>query len=128
MQQPPNPYPQYPQFQQQPQQQPNYPQTQTYYPPQQQWQQPAQHFTPQPPLPQYQLPLTPAPQMNNVVVVNINKSNPSFLVRVLWYIFIGCWLGFFWLNIGYFFCFTVIGLPLGLIMLNRLPWVLTLRP
>jgi uncharacterized membrane protein YccF (DUF307 family) len=69
-----------------------------------------------------------APQVNNVVVVNVNKSNQSFLMRVLWYIFIGWWLGFFWLNVGYFFCFTVIGLPLGLMMLNRLPWVLTLRP
>jgi uncharacterized membrane protein YccF (DUF307 family) len=69
-----------------------------------------------------------APQMNNVVVVNVNKPNQSFLVRVIWYLFIGWWLGFFWLNVGYFFCFTVIGLPLGLLMLNRLPWVLTLRP
>ena len=69
-----------------------------------------------------------APQMNNVVVVHVNKSSPGFLVRALWYIFIGCWLGFFWLNVGYLLCFTVVGLPLGLIMLNRLPWVLTLRP
>lgn len=113
---------------------------------QEQWQ-PQQQMPPQPgenrvdlpsqTPPQFQQSMTPgqqmyppiyAPQMNNVVVVNVNKSGPSFLVRVLWYLFIGWWLGFFWLNLGYFFCFTVIGLPLGLLMLNRLPWVLTLRP
>lgn len=124
-------------------------------PSQEQWQIHSQPFTPQwqpqPPPQQYQQPLTPAPQMyssplqpypqqmpmyppiyapqvNNVVVVNVNKSTPSFLVRALWYMFIGWWLGFFWLSAGYFFCITVIGLPLGFMMLNRLPWVLTLRP
>jgi uncharacterized membrane protein YccF (DUF307 family) len=91
---------------------------------------PQMYSQPWQPYPQ-QMPMYPpmyAPQMNNVVVVNINKPNPSFFVRVLWYLFIGWWLGILWLNVGYFFCFTVIGLPLGLIMLNRLPWVLTLRP
>lgn len=60
---------------------------------------------PMQPYPQ-QMPMYPptyAPQVNNVVVVNVNKSNQSFLMRVLWYIFIGWWLGFFWLNVGYFF-------------------------
>lgn len=64
MQQPPNPYPQYPQQQWQTpsqplpqQQQPNYAQPQTYYPPQQQWQQPPQQWNPQqPPFPPQQYP------------------------------------------------------------------------
>jgi uncharacterized membrane protein YccF (DUF307 family) len=105
-----------------PQTPPQYQQSMT--PGQQMYPPPTQPYPPQMPMypPMY------APQVNNVVVVNVNKSNQSFLVRVLWYLFIGWWLGFFWLNVGYFFCFTVIGLPLGLVMLNRLPWVLTLRP
>lgn len=153
MQQPPNQYPQYPQQQWQQPSQPLSPEQQSPQQPlpSQQWQLSSQPFTPQPPLPPYQQPFTPtpqmypsplqpypqqmpmyqpmiAPQMNNVVVVNVNKSSPSFFVRVFWYIFIGWWLGFFWLNAGYFFCFTIIGLPLGLVMLNRLPWILPLRP
>jgi uncharacterized membrane protein YccF (DUF307 family) len=49
-------------------------------------------------------------------------------MRALYFIFIGWWAGLIWLNIGYFFVLTVIGLPVGLIMLNRLPAVLTLQP
>lgn len=69
----------------------------------------------------------PAPQTN--VVVNIQQpQGPGFLVRALYFIFIGWWAGLFWLNVGYFLCLTVILLPFGLIMLNRLPQVITLRP
>ena len=49
-------------------------------------------------------------------------------MRALYFIFIGWWAGLFWLNMGYFFVLTVIGLPVGLMMLNRLPTVLTLKP
>ena len=49
-------------------------------------------------------------------------------MRALYFIFIGWWAGLFWLNMGYFFVLTVIGLPIGLMMLNRLPTVLTLKP
>jgi uncharacterized membrane protein YccF (DUF307 family) len=106
---PPQPPPQYPQYMT--------PGQQMCPPPTQQY---SQHMPMYPPM--Y------APQVNNVVMVHVNNSNQSFLVRVLWYVFIGWWLGFFWLNVGYFFCYAVIGLPLGLVMLNRLPWILTLRP
>ncbi len=67
-------------------------------------------------------------QPQPVVMVNIQQSSPNFFLRVIYYIFIGWWAGFFWLNLGFFFCFTVLLLPVGLIMLNRLPTVLTLRP
>jgi uncharacterized membrane protein YccF (DUF307 family) len=63
-----------------------------------------------------------------IVNVNIQQKQHGMFIRILYFIFIGSWAGFFWLNLGYFFCFTVIGLPLGLVMLNRLPTVLTLRP
>jgi uncharacterized membrane protein YccF (DUF307 family) len=59
--------------------------------------------------------------------VKLTSLRHALVTRVLWYLFIGCRLGFLWLNIGYFFVLTVIGLPLGLVMLNRLPLVLTLR-
>ena len=68
----------------------------------------------------------PAAQTN--VVVNIQNQGPNFFVRALYFIFIGWWAGLFWLNVGYFLCLTVILLPFGLMMLNRLPSVMTLRP
>ena len=46
---------------------------------------------------------------------------------MLYFMFIGWWAGYIWLNIGFFFCALIITLPLGLVMLNRLPPVLTLR-
>ena len=73
--------------------------------------------------------MQPAPVMVSNVNVNIQgKSGPGFLVRALYFIFIGSWLGFLWLQIGYALCVLVVTLPLGLVMLNNLPAVLTLRP
>src|SRR5579864_6074135 len=62
------------------------------------------------------------------VTVNIVNQGPSFFMRVLYFIFIGWWAGFFWLNLGFFLCFTVVLIPVGLVMLNNLPGVMTLRP
>jgi len=63
-----------------------------------------------------------------VVNVNIQQHQHGFFVRALYFIFIGWWAGLIWLNVGYFFVLTIIGLPFGLVMLNRLPYVLTLKP
>jgi len=64
----------------------------------------------------------------NIVQVNINQKQPGFLMRALYFVFIGWWAGFWWLQFGYLLCLFVVTLPLGLVMLNRLPQVLTLRP
>jgi uncharacterized membrane protein YccF (DUF307 family) len=66
--------------------------------------------------------------VNAFVNVNVQQKSPSFLIRVLYFMFIGWWAGYIWLNIGFFFCALIITLPLGLVMLNRLPQVMTLRP
>lgn len=73
----------------------------------------------------YQPPVQPYPQ---IVINNNVKPGPNFLVRALWYVFIGWWLAGIWATIGYGLCLTVLGIPVGLLMLNRLPGVLTLRP
>ncbi len=63
-----------------------------------------------------------------IINVNIQQHQHSLFVRALYFIFIGWWAGLIWLTIGYFFVLTIIGLPIGLMMLNRLPKVLTLKP
>jgi uncharacterized membrane protein YccF (DUF307 family) len=66
----------------------------------------------------------------NVVSVNVNVSGPKqhpMILRILYYFFIGWWAGYLWANLGYFLCLSIIGLPLGIIILNQLPVVLTLR-
>lgn len=50
------------------------------------------------------------------------------IARVVWYLLIGWWLGAIWTIVAYLFCLTIIGLPLGTIMFNTLPKVLTLKP
>ncbi len=53
---------------------------------------------------------------------------PGCLVRGLYFIFIGLWLGAIWIVVAWIFNITIIGLPLGLAMINSLPQVMTLRP
>lgn len=141
----------YGQYAQQPVQPPMYapqqpPVQQPYYPPQpgqQQFMPPAQPYQqPYPPVQPYQQPYPPAqpyqqqqpaaPYMSNMVNnVNINvqqKGGPGFLIRAIYFMFIGWWLGLFWLQLGFALCAMIITLPIGLIMLNRLPQVLTLKP
>lgn len=55
------------------------------------------------------------------------KSEFPFIIRVLWFILVGWYLALPWILVAWFVNLTIIGLPLGLWMLNRVPFVLTLR-
>jgi len=50
-----------------------------------------------------------------------------FILRVLWFFFIGWHVTLWWVLAAWFLVITIIGMPLGLWMLNRTPVVLTLR-
>ena len=50
----------------------------------------------------------------------------SWLVRLFYFVLIGWWFSLGWSLVGWFLCVTIIGLPLGVLMLNRLPNVTTL--
>jgi len=65
---------------------------------------------------------------NQSYPVSVPNPGPGCLVRGLYFIFIGIWLGLLWVLAAWFFNLTIIGLPLGLAMINRLPQVMTLRP
>ena len=47
--------------------------------------------------------------------------------RFLWFILIGWWLGLVWIKLSFFAAFTFIGIPLSFWMINRLPFVMTLK-
>ena len=47
--------------------------------------------------------------------------------RVVYFIVFGWWLGILAAFVGYLLCLTIIGLPLGTILMNRLPTVIYLR-
>ena len=65
---------------------------------------------------------------NQTIPVQISEAGPGCLVRALYFIFIGLWLGLIWVVLAWFFNLTILGLPIGLAMLNRIPQVMTLRP
>ena len=65
---------------------------------------------------------------NQSTPVNVPNPGPGCLVRGLYFIFVGSWLGLIWILAAWFFNLTIIGLPLGLAMINRIPQVMTLKP
>jgi uncharacterized membrane protein YccF (DUF307 family) len=59
--------------------------------------------------------------------VVIQKENPGCLVQLLWFVFIGWWVGQIWIALSWILILSIIGIPLAIIMLNRLPKVIALR-
>jgi uncharacterized membrane protein YccF (DUF307 family) len=57
--------------------------------------------------------------------VGVRQHN--FLLRALWFIFVGWWLAAAALSVGYFLCLTIIGLPIGFVIFDMVPGLLTLR-
>jgi uncharacterized membrane protein YccF (DUF307 family) len=55
------------------------------------------------------------------------ESGVPFLLRVLWFFLIGWHVTLYWVLAAWLINLTIIGLPVGLWMLNRVPLVLTLR-
>jgi len=55
------------------------------------------------------------------------QQSPNIIIRIIWFIVIGWWLSGVWTVIAWVLCVSIIGLPLGIIMLNALPQVTTLR-
>lgn len=48
-------------------------------------------------------------------------------LRALYFIVFGWWFSILWAIVGYLLCITIVLLPVGLVMLNNLPFVTTLH-
>lgn len=73
----------------------------------------------------------------NVNVMNYVTTEPmqyvmansgNLLIRAIWFVLIGWWLGLIWTLCAWVFNLSLVGLPVGLMMLNSIPQVMTLRP
>jgi len=58
----------------------------------------------------------------------VTRPGPGCLIQLIWFLFVGCWLGQLWLIFAWILNVTIIGLPFGVWMLNRIPQVMLLRP
>ncbi len=64
--------------------------------------------------------------MNQPIVLE-QRSRPGCLVQLLWFIFVGSWLGPAWVLIAWVLMVTVIGAPIGVAMINNIPQIIALR-
>ena len=56
------------------------------------------------------------------------EKGPGLLIRAIYFIFVRLWLGGIWTTVAWVLVVSIIGLPIGLIMLNRIPQIMTLKP
>jgi uncharacterized membrane protein YccF (DUF307 family) len=63
----------------------------------------------------------------NQVVIKTRKSDPGCLVQIAWFVFIGWWAGQIWIALAWLLMVTIIGIPLGVKMMNQVPRVIALR-
>lgn len=56
------------------------------------------------------------------------ERGANLLLRAVYFLVFGLWFSAIWASTAWVLCVTIIGLPFGLWMLNRLPQVTTLRP
>ncbi|NJP06484.1 MAG: YccF domain-containing protein [Chloroflexaceae bacterium] len=55
------------------------------------------------------------------------RRGPGCFLRMVYFIFVGIWFSSIWAALAWVLCLTILGLPLGLWMLNRMPEVVTLQ-
>ncbi|MFN2184621.1 MAG: YccF domain-containing protein [Anaerolineae bacterium] len=61
------------------------------------------------------------------VVVRGSEENPGCLIQLLWFVFVGWWAGQLWIALAWLLMITIVGIPLGVMMMNKVPQVIALR-
>lgn len=57
----------------------------------------------------------------------VSAEQPPWILRAAYFVLIGWWFSLVWAAVAWLLCVTVIGLPLGVLMLHGLPAATTLR-
>lgn len=90
--------------------------------------QPLPPSQPPPPPSQVQLPPSQPPPSQVQPPPGEIQRGPGLLVRALWFVLVGWWLTLAVSVLAWLAMITIIGLPLGIYLVNHVPTYLTLRP
>ena len=61
------------------------------------------------------------------VVTEVKTSQTNFIIRAIYFVFIGSWWSLLWLSIAYVLCGTILLMPVGLKMFQMAPAMTTLK-
>ncbi len=56
-----------------------------------------------------------------------SSRQPNWFLRAVYFVLIGWWFSLLWTIVAWLLCLTIIGLPLGALMLDAIPAVTTLQ-
>ena len=54
-------------------------------------------------------------------------AQTNALVRIVYFVLIGWWLSALWMAVAYLLMLTILGIPIGMMMGNRIPFVFSLH-
>lgn len=63
----------------------------------------------------------------NVTSVQVQRGGQGCFVTLLWFVFVGWWLSAIWAAIAWALIALIVTMPIGLMMINVLPRIATLR-
>jgi uncharacterized membrane protein YccF (DUF307 family) len=64
--------------------------------------------------------------VDRVEIGGSSGGSPGLLVRGAYFVFVGWWASLLWMGVAYLLCLSVLGLPVGIVMFNKLPKVVSL--
>jgi uncharacterized membrane protein YccF (DUF307 family) len=59
--------------------------------------------------------------------VDQGSESPSLVVRAVYFLLVGWWASGIWLTVAWVLNLTIIGMPLGIKMINKVPLVVSLK-
>jgi uncharacterized membrane protein YccF (DUF307 family) len=71
--------------------------------------------------------MTALDHVDPALEVETQRDNPNLILRILWFLLVGWWLGFWAIVLGYLCLVLIIPSPIGIALLDRLPRIMTLR-
>jgi uncharacterized membrane protein YccF (DUF307 family) len=61
------------------------------------------------------------------VAIRVNDNQPPLILSIIWFLVIGWWASALWIHVAWILNVLILTMPIGLLMLNMVPRVATLR-